>query len=245
MGIDFSSREFVRQARSRGGLVWSDTYLSVDGRIVVALAIPLRSAPGGSSNANVIVGELDLEELSHFAADLSQGGALLPIILDARSHVVGHPRPERALRQENLGHLPLLVKGAATSSRSARFRLDEIEYIGSYTPLGQQGWGVVMAQPVDLAFATVRKTLLALGVGSALAMALALLAAVLAGRRMTRRVAEFAAQIESIAAGDYRARLPRRPPTKSNAWCKARGAWRRRCWSGSRPCVAAKPSTAA
>ncbi len=66
-----------------------------------------------------------------------------------------------------------------------------------------------MAQPVDLAFATVRKTLLALGVGSALAMALALLAAVLAGRRMTRRVAEFAAQIEGIAAGDYRARLPR------------------------------------
>ena len=142
MGIDFSSREFVRQARARGGLVWSDTYLSVDGHIVVALAIALRSAPGGSNNTEVIVGELDLQELSHFAADLSQGGALLPIILDARSHVVGHPRPERALRQENLGHLPLLAKGEPAPPRSARFRLDEIEYIGSYTPLGKHGWGL-------------------------------------------------------------------------------------------------------
>ena len=209
VGIDFSARAFVRQARVHGGPVWSDTYLSVDGRIVVALAVPLHSAPGGENNSDVVVGEFDLAELSRFASDLSQSGAVLPIILDARGQVVGHPQAVRALRQENLGHLPLLAKGDVAPPRSARFRLEEVEYIGSYTPLGTHGWGVVVAQPVDLAFATVRRTLLALAVACALALVLAMVAAVVAGRRVTRRVAEFAAQIEGIAGGDYRASLPR------------------------------------
>jgi len=53
----------------------------------------------------VLVGELNLEEVSRFAGLLSSSDDVLTIIVDRRGNVVGHPDPERALRQENLRHL--------------------------------------------------------------------------------------------------------------------------------------------
>ena len=210
LGIDFSGRGFVGTARLMQGPVWSDTYLSARGNIVVALARPM-SIPG-SSPADpmmhvILVGELNLEEVSRFAGLLSSSDGVLTVIVDRRGNVVGHPDPARALRQENLRHLAPLNE-LQGSPETAPFRLDSIDYLGSTTPIPETGWTALVGQPTEKAFAIVGSTLISLAVASAIALAMAVIVALIASRRMMRRMRQFATHVEAVAGGNYEAKIP-------------------------------------
>ncbi len=210
IGIDFSGRSFVSSARLKHRKVWSDTYLSARGNIVVALAFPLivpGQRPSDPSTPGVLVGELNLEEVSRFAGLLGTTGDVLTLIVDRRGNVVGHPDPERALRQENLRHLSPL-SGIAGSPKTARFRLDSVDYLGSTTPIVETGWTALVGQPTEKAFAIVRSTLMSLAGATGLALLMAVIAAMIASRRMMQRVGEFAAHMEAVADGNYQAAIP-------------------------------------
>lgn len=210
LATDFSGRDFVRVARQSHRVVWSDTYLSARGRIVVAVAVPLTlSGRSGQMMNGALVGELNLEKLSFFAREIGRVGEVLPMVVDRRGQIVGHPEAARSLRQENINHLPLLQTLPVKKPQTAVFRLDGIEYIGSTTPIPEPGWTTLVAQPTEKAFATVRSTLMALVVASLLAFSFALIAAFVAGRRMSRKVADFGRHMQAIAAGDYHALIPR------------------------------------
>ncbi|WP_153108759.1 bifunctional diguanylate cyclase/phosphodiesterase [Propionivibrio limicola] len=210
LGIDFSARVFARASRQVGRKVWSDTYLSARGNIVVALAlplnIPLRKA-GETAIDGVLVGELNLEEVSRFAGLLSTADDVLTVILDRRGNVVGHPDAVRALRQENFRNLELL-QGEVDSPASGYFELDAMQYLGSTTPIAETGWTALVGQPTDKAFAIVRSTLVSLAAGSAFALLLAVISALIASRSMMRKVGEFAAHMEAVAGGNYHAGIP-------------------------------------
>jgi diguanylate cyclase (GGDEF)-like protein/PAS domain S-box-containing protein len=208
VGTDFSGYAFVKSARRSGHRVWSDTYLSQRGRIVVGLGVPLTlTDPRGQALSGMLVGEFGLEQISDHVRRIGQAGDVLPIIVDRSGQIVGHPDASRSLRQENISHLPLLQGSSLASTQTARFRFGEVDYIGNTTPIPGQGWTVLVAQPVETAFATVRSTLLALATASALALMLALVSAFWMSRRMTRRVADFGRQMQAIADGDYRATI--------------------------------------
>jgi HAMP domain. len=155
----------------------------------------------------VLVGELNLEEVSRFAGLLSSSDDVLTIIVDRRGNIVGHPDPVRALRQENLKHLAPL-SGRADSPVTANFRLDAIDYLGSTTPIPETGWTALVAQPTEKAFAIVGSTLVSLGVASAIALLMAVIAGLIVSRRMMRRMRQFATHVEAVADGHYEAKIP-------------------------------------
>lgn len=204
-GVDFSSRRFALLARESGQATWSDTYLSVRGNIVVALAVPL-TIPGSlatePASGGVLVGELNLHEVSRFAGLLSTPGSTLTVVMDRRGNVVGHPDAERALRQENLAHLAPL-SGAASGGKTASFSLDDTDYLGSTTTISETGWIALVGQPTIRAFAIVRSTLFSLALASALALVLAVIAALAASRRIMEQVGVFSARMEAVADGRY------------------------------------------
>ena len=204
IGLDLSPRPFIAAARQSGHAEWSDTYLSVRGTIVVAVAVPWKSG----KDSGTLVGELDLQMLSQHMAAIGTVSGAVPIILDRRGNIVAHPEAGRALRQENLKQLPIVAACLAGHSGTEKFTHEAIEYIGSTMQAGAPGWHVLVAQPADQAYATVHSTLRSLAVGTLLSLGLALLAAALYGRRLTRRVAEFSRHVEAIAAGNYHAPLP-------------------------------------
>lgn len=210
VATDFSGRAFVQSTRKSGHKVWSDTYLSQRGRIVVALAVPLTLADRqGAASPGMLVGEFDLEQISGLVRRIGQAGDVLPIIVDRSGQIVGHPDVARSLRQENIGFLPLLQGPGFATPQTARFKFGETAYIGSTTPIPGQGWTVLVAQPVERAFATVHSTLLALAAASVLVLTLALFSAFWMSRRMSRRVADFGRHMQAIADGNYRAVIPR------------------------------------
>ena len=210
VGADFSGRNFVMESRRSGNSVWSDTYLSTRGRIVVALALPISfSTKANRDTKGTLVAELNLENLSRFAREIGLSGDVLPIVLDRRGQIVGHPDAGRSLRQENISHLSVMRNPVAGMPMTAMFRLDDEDYIGSTTSITGHGWISLVAQPTSKAFATVRSTMMALGFASVLAISLALVVAFMVSRRMSRQVADFGRHIQSVAAGDYRALIPR------------------------------------
>jgi len=209
VGLDFSARAFVRAAGPAGSPLWSDSYLSQRGRIVVAVTVPLRPAVSLARDERwSLVGELDLESLSAHIAELGEGGSLLTIIVDRLGQVVAHPDAASATRQENLAQLPLVKAGLAGRFNTECFSLAGKEYIGTVTPVGNSGWLTLVAQPEELAFATMRTTLLGVAAGSAIALVLAVLAALFHGERLVRRIGAFNRHLQAIADGDYSTTLP-------------------------------------
>ncbi|MBK7675918.1 MAG: EAL domain-containing protein [Candidatus Accumulibacter sp.] len=209
LGLDFSARGFVKAVRPAGSVLWSDSYLSQRGKIVVAATVPLRGKAALTTPERwTLVGEIDLERLSDHIAELGEAATVLPIILDRLGQVVAHPDAGAATRQENLGYLPLVQAGLAGRFATERFSLAGREYIGTVTPIGASGWLTLVAQPTESAFATMHSTLQAIAAGVAAAFALALLSAYLYGRALVRRVADFSRHVQAIADGDYAAPLP-------------------------------------
>ncbi len=209
IGTDFSGRSFVRQARHSRQDVWADTYLSQRGRIVAALALPLTLRDrSGVTFQGSLVGEFDLDQVSSVVRRIGRLGDVLPIIVDRHGQIVGHPDAQHSRRQENISHLALLRNLKGVTSRTGVFELDRIDYIGSTTPIADLGWTVLVGQPVEKAYATVRSTLLALAAASGLAVTLALLSAFWMSRRMSRQVADFGRHMQTIANGDYTAFIP-------------------------------------
>jgi diguanylate cyclase (GGDEF)-like protein/PAS domain S-box-containing protein len=209
LGLDFSARSFLRARHSSDSMVWSDSYLSQRGEIVVAITVPLGGqALSTVSAGSMLVGEIDLHQLSAHIMELGHTAAVLPIIIDRLGQVVAHPDADRAARQENLAYLPLVQAGLAGHFGTDRFWLDGHEHIGTVAPIGNSGWLTLVAQPTDIAFATMRSTLLAIAGGLAAALALAVLSAYLYGQRLVRRIADFGRHVQAIADGDYAAPLP-------------------------------------
>ena len=210
VGIDFSGRTFAMEARQRSEKVWSNTYLSARGNIVVALAVPFTFAMPAAGHAKgqyVLVGELDLKEVSRFAGRLSEKDKFLTVIVDQRGNVVGHPNAERALRQENLKNLVSLA-AAPHGANIQYFQLDGVDYIGCLTPIAETGWTTLAGQPVDQVYAIVRSALWLLALSCLIALVVAVLAALWASRRIAQGVERFSGRIGAIANGYYDTHIP-------------------------------------
>ena len=210
VGIDFSGRGFAMEARERAEKVWSHTYLSAGGNIVVALAVPFTFAAPAADHAAgqyVLVGELDLKEVSKFAGRLSEKGKFLTVIIDQRGNVVGHPDAERALRQENIKNL-VAMAAAHHEENIQHFRVDSVDYIGCLTPIAETGWQTLAGQPVDQVYGIVRSTLWLLGIGSLIALVVTIMAALWVSRRIAQGVEGVSERIGAIANGFYDTRIP-------------------------------------
>ena len=202
LGLDFSGRDFVVAARQSGKPSWSNSYLSLRGRISVGVAIPMRK--------HVLVGELDLEYLSRVMREVTQGGSMFALITDQRGQVVAHPDSGMSLQQINLARNPLVALGIqGQANRSVGFEMDRIAYIGSSTLVPDLGWTVLIAQTEDDARAPERTLHMVLVAGGVLALALALAVALALARALTGQMSDFSAHIQAMADGNYRAAIPR------------------------------------
>jgi len=208
IGTDFSRLPFARELDNNSDPVWSETYLSTRGLIVVALVLPIMlpdSLTGEVYSWGYMIGEIDLAEVSRFTQQVGRTSGVLAIVADRFGNVIGHPDERRSLQQDNLGHLSLF-KGSG--KLTDEFKLDGIEHVGTRSPIAQTSWSALVAQSADIAFDTKHTTLLALTVAAGISFLLALIAAIVVSRRIANRVAEFANHLQAVADGNYHAPIP-------------------------------------
>jgi PAS domain S-box-containing protein len=200
LGLDFSARSYVAAARSSGQLTWSDTYLSTRGTVSVAAAFPFEE--------KMLVGEMDLRELSEFVRHIGEADKLVAILVDRQGHVVAHPDARRALQQDSLSQKALVQAGLGGRAMTGEVEMDGINYVGTATPIKGLGWVALVLQPRSVAFRTQRTVLYAMAAATLFSLLLALSAALWLASVVSRRIRDFSDIMHAVADGKYNNGIP-------------------------------------
>ena len=200
IGLDFSGRSYARSAQRSGKVTWSDTYLSTRGEVSVAVAVPL--------DDRMLVGEMNLRQLSDFVRHLSGSEGLIAIVVDHQGNIVAHPDPTKSLQHERLIGSPLLQTGLAGRMVTGELDIEGLSYVGTVTPISRLGWVALVVQPKSVAFAAQRTVLYSLLSGTLFSLFLALIITFFLARALTSRIRHFSDHMHAVADGNYRAIIP-------------------------------------
>lgn len=95
IGLDLSSRRFIRKAIDLHEAFWSETFLStVSSRMAVARTVPLTDG--------FITGEITLDKLSEFISHLPVEGEFITLVMDGHNRVVADSRKQCLGQKLNL-----------------------------------------------------------------------------------------------------------------------------------------------
>ncbi|MEF8734868.1 MAG: PAS domain S-box protein [Candidatus Accumulibacter meliphilus] len=196
LSMELSDGALLGQARTRGGPVWSEVFLSeVSARLAVSLAIPV--------GEDVLLGEVSIDRLGEFLERLPGEAGMSTMILDRRGEVIVSSQSRSDARQLELAQLPLLGDGLHGRFSSRNFIWGGERFIGTLTSIPQLGWMVLVAQPRSEAYEPFLATFRALAAGLLAALLLAISATWIVARGFARRIGAYAAQAQAFADGDY------------------------------------------
>jgi signal transduction histidine kinase len=187
------SRMIPDAPRVAGGTAMTAPYRSGRGPLRIAVAHRL-----GRNRS--IVAEMVLGDVEARVAELSSGSTVAYLV-DGKGEVLFHGRTAALTREER--HLSEVGFAKALSwSRLVR-RADGERWLAAFAPVRRYGWGVVVAQPMAIAFGAAERLRFYTVAWSVAALVLALAVGVLLARRVTLPVQRLSRAAAAIASGDY------------------------------------------
>jgi signal transduction histidine kinase len=194
--LDEFSRHIPAVPGSAGAIEMSEPYRSRAGPLRIAVAQRL-------GRDRSIVAEILLRDVETRIAELSTTTSVAWMV-DGKGEILAHgggttvqTDEERYLSEIGFG------KGIAWSRLVHRG--DGTRWLAAFAPVRKWGWGVVVAQPMEVAFGAAERlrfyTAAWAGVGLVLAVALGTLLA----RRVTQPIQRLSRAAAAVAAGDYAA----------------------------------------
>jgi HD-GYP domain-containing protein (c-di-GMP phosphodiesterase class II) len=212
----FLNRELERAySAARDGRVYNGQALVV-GEGKSARTVFLVSSPVmyGSRFLGMIASVVDLQFLIRRLEEVS-GGGLTPYVVDAQGRLVAAATPEFATGQDmkNLEIVRNFVEGgnraqlAATKEFTVVNGKEQIEMLGTYSPVTPLDWAVVVQKPRREAYSSIYEMqhiarLLALGV-----VLLSILVSIYAARRITNPLQILTQTSRALARGDFSQRV--------------------------------------
>ena len=188
------SRRLPPPPAARGETAMSAPYRS--GRGGLRVAVSQRLARGRSIAAEVV-----LRDVEERIAELSKGTAVAYLV-DGKGEVLAHGGSDPALTAEER-RLPEVGFSKRISWSHLVHRKDGARWLAAFAPVPRYGWGIVIAQPMAIAFGAAERlrsyTVAWAGVG----LVLALLLGALLARRVTHPMERLSRAAGAIAAGDY------------------------------------------
>jgi PAS domain S-box-containing protein len=202
VGLDLQLNPLFTQVKAKNTIVWSDSFLSaVEGGLSVALAF--------SANEKIVFGEVRLDRLAKFLGQVGDFGDEQIFVLDRRGNVVADSSGRHTGQQLNVSNLPLVQAGMAGSdAQVGELRLNGVDMVGSYLPIPDVGWSVLVAQPLQLAYRSLWGTLGVIACSLVLALALGIFLSVRMARKLATRFELLAAHARRVADGHEAAGWP-------------------------------------
>jgi PAS domain S-box-containing protein len=194
IGTDLSRNRLLQQARQTSAAVWSDTFLSlITEGISVAFALP--------AGQGILIGEIELTQLSGYLHQISGGSERLLQVLDAHGQVIADEDGLQTAQQLNVSNLPLVATGrSGTEQAHGRFQFEGTTYLGSLVRVPSLNWLVLVALPVQQAYQTVGTSLRITLAGLLAALVFALLLAYFLSRRLAASFEALTAHARQTAA---------------------------------------------
>ena len=176
----------------------SEPYRSGAGSLRIAAAH--RLGPDRS-----IVAEIVLRDVEARIAELS-GGTGVAYLVDGKGEVLAHGSADPTLTDDERKLSEIGFGKGISLSRLVR-RPDGTRWLAAFTPVRKYGWGVVVAQPMSVAFRAAERLRFYTFAWAAAAVVLALGVGYLLARRVTMPIQRLSRAAGAIAAGDYAAPL--------------------------------------
>jgi two-component system NtrC family sensor kinase len=178
-----------------------------------AMTAPYRSNAGGLRIAvshrlgpnRSIVAEIVLRDIEARIAELSSGTGIAYLV-DGKGDVLAHGAGERRLTDEER-HLSDVGFGKGISWSRLVHRGDGTRWLAAFAPVRKYGWGVVVAQPMGIAFGAAERLRSYTFTWAAAGLVLAVALGYLLARRVTEPIQRLSRAAGAVAAGDYGAPL--------------------------------------
>jgi PAS domain S-box-containing protein len=179
--LDISHNSFFKNVLRNPAPVWSDTFLSlVSGRLSVAYAVPV--------NEKIFIGESRLDQLTLFLKRLNEKHKTLILLTDHTGRVIAGHDERFTAQQLDISNIPIVKSGISSESPvTGRFQFEGQSMIGSTVKISSASWGVLVAQPVEVAYQTVWVTTGIAAVGFLTAVLLGITMALLMARKLGAR----------------------------------------------------------
>jgi HD-GYP domain-containing protein (c-di-GMP phosphodiesterase class II) len=219
----FLQRELERAyAATRDGRVYTGQALVVgegkSGRTVFVVSAPVMY---GSRFLGMIASVVDLQFLIRRLREVS-GGGLTPYVVDAQGRLVAAANAEYATGQDmkKLEIVRNFVEGgnkaqlAATKEFSVSNGKDNVEMLGTYSPVTALDWAVVVQKPRREAYSGVYDMQRTARLLALLAVLLSIGVSIFAARRITNPLEVLTQSSRAIARGDFSQRVHLRSRTE-------------------------------
>jgi methyl-accepting chemotaxis protein len=202
--INRADRQYFQEAM-KGSTFFSDTYISsFTNAPTVTIAVPIKNNSGAV--IGVFAADISLKAVWEIADRMHFGKTGYMDIVDNKGTVIAHPDKQRVLKKESFAELPYVKKlldGQAGSMDTISTRGDETLTV--YAPVDTYQWGVIVHEPTAEVLATVKKSMILIGI----LILLSILAAAAAAFYVTRSIAGplrgLVEATDNVARGDLSA----------------------------------------
>jgi signal transduction histidine kinase/ActR/RegA family two-component response regulator len=210
-GIDFSGQPWWRQAMERRQPTWSSATISLEtGQPTVTLVVPVRG--------RAVVAYLDLDSLRRVVGHGGRGAHDATVsVLDEGGTFIAHPDERPVRERANVRDLPVVAAALRGDERTEEAELLGTRSLVSTARVPLSGWAVLVAHPVDSAFAAQAAVRNAILLALFAALVLALGGGIVVSRELARPIEALVARTGMIAAGEAPAPLPEDGVTETRA----------------------------
>jgi putative nucleotidyltransferase with HDIG domain len=208
---ELDERERARAvAEAAGGRTYlSDPFVPPGQKLPMMLvAIPVQGTDG--REGPVLLGEISLERVQKTIEGITvrrQGNAYL---VDRRGVLVAHQDRERVAQGEDMNAIEIVGKylrpGVSAGTIPFKDKSGK-DMVGSYATVAGTGWGVVVQEPRDDAYATIRQMTWQAAIMIVIALLLATGAATLLSWRLARPVRHLVEKVRALGGGNFTTRV--------------------------------------
>lgn len=135
--------------------------------------------------AGFLCAEVDLKNIWDLVDSITIGKEGNAFVVSSNGKLIAYKEKKRVFEQEDLSHIDVVTKVIQGEEGTAIFNTISGErVIGAYAFIQSLGWGIIIQQPIDEAFALARQQIFQVIIG----MIISILVAVWIGIFMTRRI---------------------------------------------------------
>jgi signal transduction histidine kinase len=158
----------------------------------------------------VLVAEMSLVEIERLRKNINFGVGGHSAMVDNLGHVVAHPNPDWAQEMKDLSHLDIVKKMLSGETGVTEFYSPFVKQnmVAGYTSVPGIHWGVMVPQPKGEVEDQVHGLLIQQFLWALTGFAIAIILAVVLGRRITRPMNNLADEAKKLMDNNYEGDLP-------------------------------------
>ncbi len=195
-GIDMSNQKYYKDSLMTESPYWSQVFISPQvGQPTLTLTLPMEQG--------VIVGHLDLSDLSKIINKVRIGKNGYAVVVDRDGTIIAHRNSEFVAERLNVKSLPPVSQAIKGNEGTFNYNFRGQDKLASMAIVLQTRWFVGIVQPIDEAFAPVyiiRNIILS---GCLAAIVLAIIISLVSLRKTLRPLLILTEESKRIAGGDY------------------------------------------